>query len=341
MKTKILIQLILILVLIFGFLIINKRSKTLTNKNSPSPTADIVNQNPLSISYMQNQKYPGTDIAIESALNSGSNYKQYIASYKSDGLKIYALLTIPNTNPPAGGYPVIIFNHGFIDPSTYTTTGNYVAYVDALSRAGYVVFKPDYRGHGNSEGNARGGYSYPDYTIDVLSALSSIQKYKGVNPNKIGMWGHSMGGQMTLRSLVVLPNQIKAAVIWSGVIAPYKDLLENWHHSSSYDSVITQHLGSLKNTIVKTYGTPESNPAFWNEISPNTYVKDINAPVDLFAAQDDPEVPVSFSQTLNNELKSAGNKVSLTIYPDDNHNLSNNFSDAMGKTIEFFNKYLK
>jgi len=44
---------------------------------------------------MRKQDYPGSDIVIEQTLTPGANYNQYIASYKSDGLKIYALLTVP------------------------------------------------------------------------------------------------------------------------------------------------------------------------------------------------------------------------------------------------------
>src|SRR3990167_9704794 len=153
---------------------------------------------PLSIEYMQQQSYPGSDITIEQTLPAGSNYNQYIASYKSDGLKIYVLLTVPQGAKPKNGWPVIIFNHGFIPPEQYRTTERYVAYVDAFARNGYIVFKSDYRGHGNSEGKAEGGYGSNAYTIDVLNALSSMKKYKDTDPNRIGMWGHSMGGGITL-----------------------------------------------------------------------------------------------------------------------------------------------
>ncbi len=62
------------------------------------------NVNPLSIQSLRNGKYNGSDIVIEQTLEPGSNYKRYIASYKSEGLKIYALLTVPSgENPPAGG----------------------------------------------------------------------------------------------------------------------------------------------------------------------------------------------------------------------------------------------
>ena len=89
-------------------------------------------------------------------------------------------MTVPNGDPPATGWPVIIFNHGYIAPAEYRTTERYVAYTDGFSRNGYIVFKPDYRGNGKSEGIAQGSYYSPGYTIDVLNALSSIKKYPGV-----------------------------------------------------------------------------------------------------------------------------------------------------------------
>ena len=46
--------------------------------------------------------YPGSDITIEQTLPPGSNYQRYYVSYLSDGLKIYALLTVPNGAKPAG-----------------------------------------------------------------------------------------------------------------------------------------------------------------------------------------------------------------------------------------------
>ena len=49
-------------------------------------------------------------------LDRGANYRRYYASYFSEGLRIYALLTVPFGEPPAGGWPAIVFNHGYIPP---------------------------------------------------------------------------------------------------------------------------------------------------------------------------------------------------------------------------------
>ena len=98
---------------------------------------------PLSIQALRSGEFPGSDITIEQTLAPGSNYSRYIASYKSEGLKIYALLTIPTGQMPASGWPTIIFNHGYIPPNEYVTTERYIAYTDAFSRNGYIVLRSE------------------------------------------------------------------------------------------------------------------------------------------------------------------------------------------------------
>ena len=79
------------------------------------------------------------------------------------------------------------------------------------------------RGHGDSEGEAGGVYSTPNYTIDVLNGLAAIRAYAEADPARVGMWGHSMGGHITLRAMVV-SGDVRAGVIWGGVVGPYPDL---------------------------------------------------------------------------------------------------------------------
>ena len=205
---------------------------SLTPTGTLIPTATPI-PDPMSILYMRAQDYPGSDIVVESELERGANYRRYYAWYESEGLKIYGLLTIPNGEMPEGGWPAIVFNHGYIPPDVYRTTERYIAYVDRIARAGYVVYRIDYRGHDRSQGEATGAYGSPDYTIDVLNAVASIKKHPQVNPDKIGMWGHSMGGYLTLRTMVV-SQDVKVGVIWAGVVASYPDLIYNWRRTGPF-----------------------------------------------------------------------------------------------------------
>ena len=307
---------------------------TATPTETPTPTP-----HPLTMQAMRARDYPGSDLVIEQTLDPGSNYYRYVASYLSDGLKIYGMLTVPYADPPEGGWPAIIFNHGFIPPTEYRTTERYVAYVNALATNGYVVFKPDYRGHGDSEGAASGGYSSPAYTVDVLNALASVQRYPGVNPEKMGMWGHSMGGHLTLRAMVTVKS-IKAGVIWAGVVGSYQDMLTNWRRNRPFPTT-SGRLSRIGQELTDTYGTWDQNPEFWASISPIDNVADISGPLQLHHGTADGDVPLEFSESLYQAMVDAGKEVEYFTYPDNDHNISQAFSSAMQRTVEFYDRFLK
>jgi dipeptidyl aminopeptidase/acylaminoacyl peptidase len=268
------------------------------------------------------------------------NYNRYYVSYLSEGLKIYALMTIPNGEKPSSGWPVVIFNHGFIPPDVYRTTERYIAYVDLIARSGYIVFRSDYRGHDRSEGEAGGAYSRPDYTVDVLNAVASMKRYLDADPNRIGMWGHSMGGYITLRSMVIT-RDIRAGVIWAGVVACYPDMLTRWRRGTSASPTFTPSPRSWRYSLRQEYGSPEENPEFWNSISANSYLSDLSGPIQLHHGTLDEDVPLEFSELLFYQAIEADQYVELHKYEGDNHNISNYFGQAMQRTIEFFDRYVK
>jgi dipeptidyl aminopeptidase/acylaminoacyl peptidase len=303
----------------------------------PTPTPTL---NPMTILALRQTPYPGSDITIEETLDRGANYSRYYAWYLSEGLKIYSLLTIPDGDMPPNGWPAIVFVHGYIPPAIYRTTERYIAYVDWLARNGYVVFRIDLRGNDRSEGEPRGAYGDPGYTVDVLNAIASIQGYPSVDPEHIGIWGHSMGGYLALRAMVISPD-IKAGVIWAGVVGSYADLLNRWHRRSGPTPTPNPFRSSWRASWIETYGPPEENPDFWNSISANSYLADISGPLQLHHGTADEEVPLEFSKTLYDQLLALGKPVEFYTYKDDNHNISNSFNQAMTRTIFFFDRYLK
>lgn len=317
---------------------------TISVTPSPSPTitqTPTPTLHPMSIVAMRQTPYPGSDIVLHEQLERGANYSRFYASYESEGLTIYGLLTVPDGETPPNGWPAIVFNHGYIPPSVYRTTERYIAYVDSLARSGYVVFRIDYRGHDRSEGEARGAYGDPGYTADVLNAVASLKRFPVVDPQRIGMWGHSMGGFLTLRAMVISPD-IKAGVIWAGVVGSYEDLLNRWRRRGAETATPVPAFGrSWRWAWAEEYGTPEENPEFWNGVSANAFLEDISGPIQLHHGTADESVPPALSEILYEQMLEAGKTVELYLYEGDNHNLSNSFSDAMFRTIQFFNRYLK
>ena len=320
---------------------------TLTNTTTPIatatgtlvPTATPI-PNPMTIASMRAGSYPGSDIVIVNELDRGLNYRRYYAYYLSEGLKIYALLTIPEGEEPAGGWPAIVFNHGYIPPDVYRTTERYIAYVDEIAKAGYIVFRIDYRGHDASDGEAAGAYGNPGYEVDVLNAVASIKRFPEANPDKIGMWGHSLGGYLTLRAMVISPD-IKAGVIWAGVVGSYTDMLYNWRRTGPFTPSPSSTGRGWRSAWIQLYGTPEDNPEFWNAVSANSYLSDLSAPLQLHHGTADEDVPLEFSIRLAEQARAVGKIADLYTYEGDNHNISKYFSTAMSRTIAFYDSYLK
>jgi len=144
----------------------------------------------------------------------------------------------------------------------------------------------------------------------------------------------------TLRAMVA-SGDVRAGVIWAGVVASYPDLLERWRRSSSGPGTPTPTPRGWRGTLVETYGSPQENPQFWQSISANAYLQDLSGPVQLHHGTADTSVPLEFSILLNEQIQAAGGTVEFYEYPGDNHNLSNYFSSAMQRSVEFFDRFVK
>lgn len=300
----------------------------------------------LTIEYLRNLEITGSEITFEEELAPTFFYQQYLVSYISEGNKIYGLLTIPFGEPPEGGFKAIVFNHGYIPPAAYRTTERYTAYVDYLTRSGFVVFKIDYRGHGQSEGQPSGTYFSPGYTIDSITALKSLQRLDIIDPQGIGMWGHSMAGNLVLRAMLIEP-EIKAGVIWAGAVYSYADFENYGIDDNTFQPPATPETQETPDPrrrsreIFDTYGRPDTQVDYWKAVSLTENIEFLVRPLQLHHAQDDSVVNIGYSYDLAAVLQENGKDYEFYIYEGGGHNLiSPYFDQAMLRTVEFFRNNL-
>jgi len=294
----------------------------------------------LTIPYLRGREYKST-LGEMTKYSDHISYSAYLTNYSSDGLKINAMLTIPKGEAPEGGYPAIVFVHGYIAPSIYQTTTRYNDYVDYLAKNGFVVFKIDLRGHGESEGEAGGAYYSSDYVIDTLNAYAALQNADFVNPQKIGLWGHSMAGNVTFRSFVVKTN-IPALVIWAGAGYTYSDLGEYRLMDTSYRAPQQSTERARRRQLLRDqYGDFNPESVFWKQVAPTNYLNGVSGAISLQHAVNDGVVSIEYSRNLNKILDASGIAHELDEYPSGGHNLSGgSFTPAMQKTVEFFKEHL-
>ncbi|MBI2443577.1 MAG: alpha/beta fold hydrolase [Candidatus Levybacteria bacterium] len=309
----------------------------------------------LTVPYLREREYKSS-LGEREVAYQGSNYTAYLTSYDSDGLKVNGLLTIPNQDSSdqndrvergsAGinedKYPAIVFIHGYIPPSTYVTTQNYYDYVDYLARKGFVVFKIDLRGHGDSEGEPGGGYYGSDYVVDALNSRAALQSSGFVNPQKIGFWGHSMAGNIVMRSLAA-QTDIPAVVIWAGAVYSYLDWQKYRINDNSYSSPqMSPQRQRRRQELFEKYGSPSATSVFWQQVAPTNYLGDIKGAIQLNHAVDDDVVNIGYSRDLVAMLDKTNIPHELHEYPTGGHNITgSSFVTAMNNTVGFFEKYLK
>lgn len=303
---------------------------------TPMPFRDMT------IPYLREQTYNSQLNELEPAYE-GSNYSAYTTSYLSDGLKVKGLLTQPIGEAPAGGWPAIVFVHGYIPPASYSTQGQaYSSYVDYLARNGFVVFKIDLRGHGDSEGEPGGAYYSSDYIIDVLNAYSALENATFVNKSKIGLWGHSMAGNVTMRSWAA-KTDIPAVVIWAGAVYTYEDMLQYRITDASYQPAAnSQQRMRKRQQLYEQYGSPSAKVKFWQEVAPVTYLPELKGALQIHHAVDDDVVNIGYSRNLKSFLEKTSIPHELYEYPSGGHNISGaSFDQAMQRTTEFYTIHLQ
>jgi len=295
---------------------------------------------PYSIPALVSRSYNRGQITIERQISSNKLFDSFVISYYSDGLKLFALMNKPNFDKPENGYPVLILNHGYINPREYSTENSYKTIADFYAENGFVVIKPDYRGNADSEldSNALMRFAYP---IDVLNLLSSLNSINNINQNKIFLWGHSMGGEVALEVLEVisknseLSKKIKGAVIW----APVSDPIE-WFSQPNLSKIPESSLRPFPYTkTFKIMGNPDFKSEIWQSVSPLSYLQNINVPILLQHGTNDNAVPFSWSVQLNKGLTVLNKNSNLILYENNDHNLLPNREQAFIDSLNFLRSH--
>ncbi|MEK7573423.1 MAG: alpha/beta fold hydrolase [Patescibacteria group bacterium] len=350
-KQIIIAVIVLLLVLMAGGMVLVLRQEENSKLSLVSPSLETkktasISPTPfpfeeLTIPYLRNREYKSHLGDLEK-VSENANYTSYLASYNSDGLKINGQLTIPSGTQPIEGFPAIVFVHGYIPPSQYQTLVNYTSYVDYLASNGFVVFKIDLRGHDDSEGESGGAYYSSDYIIDTLNAYSALQSSDFVNPDKVGLWGHSMAGNVVSRALAGKP-EIPAIVIWAGAVYTYEDFAQFSIEDNSYRPPSqSSEVRRKRNELFAKYGQFDPNSDFWKQVPMTNYLTEIKGAIQINHAVDDNVVDIKYSRNFTSILDKTTIVHELNEYPNGGHNLSGGtFNQAMQNTVEFFDKYLK
>jgi dipeptidyl aminopeptidase/acylaminoacyl peptidase len=278
-------------------------------------------------------------------------YIRYQITYRSDGLIISGTLQVPASGKPP--FPVIVMNHGYFNRLEYHSGDGTDRAAEYLNRHGYLTLSSDYRSWGDSESGP--SLYYSGLVIDVVNLIHAANSIPQADTTRMGIWGHSMGGGVTMKVLT-LETPVRAAVLYSTVSADDADILVRWGLGCIGDILAGENqLGcnssdviplELPPMLIKSYYESSLDADLLRRISPIHHLEQISDPIQIHYGTEDGKTlagtPPEWSRKLYAALKEEGKPVELFAYEGELHSfVGDNWIAFMERSAHFFDKYVK
>ena len=223
-----------------------------------------------------------------------------------DGIKLNAWFIKPPRFDSTAKYPVLFFVYG--GPGSQTVLDswggqNYLWY-QMLAQRGYIVASVDNRGTG-ARGRAWRKIIYKQMgvveTHDQAAAAKAIGRLPYVDSTRMGIWGWSYGGFMTLNVMTQTPDVYRMGMS----VAP----VTHWRY---YDTIYTE----------RYMGLPQDNEEGYDRGSPLSYANQLRGRLLIVHGSGDDNVHYQNTEMMVNALVEANRPFSLMVYPNRTHSIS-------------------
>ncbi|HKD08114.1 MAG TPA: S9 family peptidase [Bryobacteraceae bacterium] len=242
-----------------------------------------------------------------------------------DGVTLYGRLTKPAGYRDGLRYPTVVMVYGGPGVQVIHDSWSGLGWDQVLARQGFAVWQMDNRG---SMGRGHGFESviFRNTGVRELADQREGIEYlisRGIaDPKRIGMYGWSYGGYMTLFTATNAPGLLKAAIAGAPVT--------NWHN---YDTIYTE----------RYMGLPDQNPDGYQKTSPQTSAGKLEG-TKLLLLHNVEDDNVHFQNTVQmaNALELAGKKFYMVVYPQKSHGVEGPpRKQLLDETTAFFEENLK
>jgi dipeptidyl aminopeptidase/acylaminoacyl peptidase len=250
-------------------------------------------------------------------------------TYDSGKETVTGALSVPTSDGP---HPAIVLVHGVVDPDVYEPGSGLVREQDYFAKAGYIVLSTDLRNSTAAPDSAEALGVDLGSTLDAINAVRALRAsgVSSLDDDRIAILGHSLGGLLTLNTIVTRPELVDAAVVVAPAsITPSRNI-----------DYLTTMFAATPDKIIDEYGTPSTNPEFWSAISPRSLIDRVEAPLLIEHGTADTIIPYAWSEETATVWRDAGKQVELVPLEGEDHVLQARWDEAMATAEQFLRREL-
>lgn len=223
-----------------------------------------------------------------------------------DGVLLNCFMIKPPNFDPAKKYPVIVYTYGGPHAQVVLNAwmGPNLLWHEMMAQKGYIIFALDNRGSAGRghvfEESIHYRFGIPELN-DQRDGVAWLQQQPWVDPHRIGIWGWSYGGYMTLDAMFEAPDLFKVGFAGGPVT--------DWHF---YDTIYTE----------RYMGLPQQHESEYKESSPLSHVEGFKGKLLIAQGTGDDNVHYSNTLSLINDLINRGIYVEVIAAPGRGHGVS-------------------
>jgi len=203
-------------------------------------------------------------------------------------------------------------------------------YAAFLSSQGYFVLEPNPRGS-YGQGEAFTKANIKDFgggdLRDILAGIDAAEKTVSIDDKRVGVFGWSYGGYMTMWALTQ-STRFRAAVSGAG--------LSDWLSYYGTNNISTWMIPFFGASVY-------DDPAVYAKSSPINFIKNVKTPTLMVAGDRDAEVPITQSYEYWNALKDLHVPTAFVVYPGEGHEFHQlaNQADVARRIVGWFDRWMR
>lgn len=280
-----------------------------------------------SIEQLSTRKFTAGSITLGEISSTSDSFIVRPFSYMSDGKKVSGVAHIPKGSGP---FPVIVQFRGYVDPILYTPGMGILRSAEVFAKNGFISLAPDFLGYGGSDPLSNNIFldRFETYT-SAINLIKSVGSFPDVDASRIGIWGHSNGGQIAITVAEIL-HWTSPMVLWAPVTKPFP-------YSILYYTDDADDHGKFLRKKLSEFETEYDAECY----SLTNFLSRLAGPMQLHQGTEDDAVPQKWSDIFAEELKKQGKDIRYYNYPGADHNMLGSWNTVINRDVEFFKTHLK